>query len=36
LKAPTFIDLFSGGGGFTLGMLRAGFDCKAAVVSTEP
>lgn len=28
---PTFIDLFSGCGGFTLGMLRAGFDCLAAI-----
>lgn len=30
---PTFIDLFCGCGGFTLGMLRAGFDCKAAIDS---
>jgi DNA (cytosine-5)-methyltransferase 1 len=28
---PTFIDLFCGCGGFTLGMLRAGFQCKAAI-----
>lgn len=28
---PTFIDLFSGCGGFTIGMLRAGFDCLAAI-----
>jgi DNA (cytosine-5)-methyltransferase 1 len=28
---PTFVDLFCGCGGFTLGMLRAGFDCLAAI-----
>lgn len=28
---PTFIDLFCGCGGFTLGMQRAGFDCLAAI-----
>ncbi|QYM78959.1 DNA cytosine methyltransferase [Horticoccus luteus] len=31
----TFIDLFSGCGGFTLGMLRAGFDCLAAIDFNE-
>jgi DNA (cytosine-5)-methyltransferase 1 len=28
---PTFLDLFSGCGGFTLGMLRAGFHCLATI-----
>jgi len=32
---PTFIDLFCGCGGFTLGMLRAGFDCLAAIDFNE-
>lgn len=31
MKGPTFIDLFSGCGGFSLGMERAGFACLAAV-----
>ena len=31
----TFIDLFCGCGGFTLGMLRAGFDCLAAIDFNE-
>lgn len=31
LPRPTFIDLFSGCGGFTLGMLRSGFRCLAAI-----
>lgn len=31
----TFIDLFSGCGGFTLGMERAGFKCLAAIDSNE-
>lgn len=30
---PTFIDLFCGCGGFTLGMLRGGFRCLAAIDS---
>src|SRR4029078_4143228 len=28
---PRFLDLFSGCGGVTLGMLRAGFKCLAAI-----
>ncbi len=32
---PTFIDLFCGCGGFTLGMLRAGFRCLAALDSNS-
>lgn len=35
MAVPTFIDLFSGCGGFTLGMLRAGFDCLAAIDFNE-
>lgn len=34
-QAPTFIDLFCGCGGFTLGMMRAGLDCLAAIDSDE-
>ncbi len=30
-QSPTFIDLFCGCGGFTLGMERAGFRCLAAI-----
>jgi len=30
-SAPSFIDLFCGCGGFTLGMLRAGLQCAAAI-----
>lgn len=28
---PTFLDLFCGCGGFTLGLQRAGFRCLAAI-----
>ena len=31
MSAPTFLDLFCGCGGFSLGMERAGFQCLAAV-----
>jgi len=31
MSAPTFLDLFSGCGGFTLGLLRSGLRCLAAV-----
>ncbi len=30
-EEPTFLDLFCGCGGFSLGMERAGFDCLAAI-----
>jgi DNA (cytosine-5)-methyltransferase 1 len=30
-RFPSFIDLFCGCGGFTLGMVRAGFQCAAAI-----
>lgn len=33
MKHFTFIDLFSGCGGFSLGMIRAGFKCVAAIDS---
>ncbi|MCU1263789.1 MAG: hypothetical protein JWM21_107 [Acidobacteria bacterium] len=33
--SPTFIDLFAGCGGFTLGMERAGFNCLAAIDSNK-
>lgn len=35
VKPLTFIDLFSGCGGFTLGMERAGFTCVAAIDSNR-
>jgi DNA (cytosine-5)-methyltransferase 1 len=35
IKTPTFIDLFCGCGGFTLGMQRAGFRCVAAIDSNS-
>lgn len=31
MPAPTFLDLFSGCGGFTLGMIRSGLHCLAAI-----
>ena len=34
VSRPTFIDLFCGCGGFTLGIERAGFRCLAAVDSS--
>ena len=35
MKTLTFIDLFSGCGGFSLGMERAGFDCLASIDFNE-
>ena len=32
---PTFLDLFSGCGGFSLGLTRAGFRCLAAIDFNE-
>ena len=34
-STPTFIDLFCGCGGFSLGLMRAGFRCVAALDSDE-
>lgn len=34
-KIPTFIDLFCGCGGFSLGLKRAGFRCLAAIDSNK-
>ena len=34
-SAPTFIDLFCGCGGFSLGLMRAGYQCVAAIDSDE-
>jgi DNA (cytosine-5)-methyltransferase 1 len=31
VHSPTFLDLFCGCGGFTLGMIRSGFHCVAAI-----
>jgi DNA (cytosine-5)-methyltransferase 1 len=31
MSSPTFLDLFCGCGGFTLGMIRSGFQCLAAI-----
>lgn len=35
MKALTYIDLFCGCGGFSLGMVRAGFHCLAAIDSNR-
>ena len=35
MSAPTFLDLFCGCGGFSLGMERAGFRCLAAIDFNE-
>ena len=35
MTSPTFLDLFCGCGGFTLGMIRSGFHCLAAIDANQ-